>query len=176
MMIADTPLAGHGFSVQLPATWEGRVYRRPDPSTPFAPDNRTSSTPQGSVRTGWPGDRTRAVLHLGNFPLPAERGDYGSGAVERMTARDVFISCIEFGPECVGTALYSAVGIPRTEPAFFEPNALQRRLPGQSGCQYFFTETNRPFCLYVVIGSHLDVVRLSAEVNGVLDRIKVEAS
>ena len=35
----------------------------------------------------------------------------------------------------------------------FDPNGLQRRVPGQAGCQYFFTEQSRPMCLYVVLGS-----------------------
>ena len=35
----------------------------------------------------------------------------------------------------------------------FSSTRLQRPLPGQLGCQLFFTEGDRPFCLYVVAGS-----------------------
>ena len=58
----------------------------------------------------------------------------------------------------LGTPLYSASGIPRTEPRLFNPNGLQRRIEGQAGCQFFFTEHSRPLCLYVVIGSYTDAV------------------
>ena len=174
-MTAPPPLAGHGFSVQLPAQWEGRIYRRATPASAFAPNNDTpgTSTARGAAPTGWPGGETRAVVHLGNFALPADRGDYGSGAVERMTAQNIFVSIIEFGPECLGTALYSSVGMPRTNARSFNPNGLQRRIVGQAGCQFFFTQENRPLCLYVVIGAYVDAVPLSAQVNMVIDRIKV---
>jgi hypothetical protein len=169
------PLRGHGFSVTLPGAWEGRIYRRPTPTTMFAPDNSTARTSAGAdaAPTRWPGDLPRAVVHLGNFPLPAQRGDYGSGAVERMTPKDTFIALVEFGPECLGTALYSPTGLPRTAPELFDPNALQRRIAGQAGCQFFFTEQNRPLCLYVVIGAQQAAVALSAQVNQVLDGITV---
>jgi hypothetical protein len=115
------------------------------------------------------------VLHLGNFALPADRGDYGSGAVEIMGAQHTFIAILEFGQECLGTALYSNVGLPRVTPDIFDPNALQRRIAGQAGCQFFFTEQSRPMCLYVVLGSAENVPALSAQVNLVLNGIKVAA-
>jgi len=176
---SDQAMSGHGFSVQLPPEWEGRIFRRPTPTTAFTPENRVSGgTGSESDRAadGWLGEQTRPVLHLGNFPLPVDRGDYGSGAVEVMTAGQSFIAILEFGQECLGTALYSAVGVPRVTPDRFDPNALQRRIAGQSGSQYFFTENSRPMCLYVVLGSHQHAVALSAQVNRMLDRIKVDAS
>lgn len=170
------PLTGHGFSVTLPAPWEGRIYRRPTPTTAYAPDNSTARTLAGpsDPAAGWPGDLPRAVVHLGNFPLPADRGDYGSGAVEQMTGADTFISLVEFGPECLGTALYSATGLPRITPDRFDPNGLQRRIEGQAGCQSFFTAQHRPLCLYVVIGSYRDAAARTAQINQVLDGIKVQ--
>ncbi len=185
--MSDPTISGHGFTVQLPASWEGRIYRRDTPATAFSPANRaaaaapTGSSMSGAVPSaapapnGWLGEQTRAVLHLGNFPLPADRGDYGSGAVEMMRAADTFIAIIEFGPECLGTALYSQVGLPRVSADRFDPNGLQRRLPGQCGAQYFFTERSRPMCLYVVLGSYRSVGPLSAKVNTMLDRITVAA-
>ena len=92
-----------------------------------------------------------------------------------MTAGNTFISILEFGPELLGTALYRPVGLPRTNPALFNPNGLQRRLPGQAGCQFFVTEQGRPLCLYVVIGSYRDRAALSEQVNSVLDSVRVDA-
>jgi hypothetical protein len=115
-------------------------------------------------------------MHLANFALPTTRGDFGSGAVEIMGARQIFLALLEFGPECLGTALYEPRGVPRPTPAQFNPNGLQRRVAGQSGFQRFFTEQNRPMCLYVVLGSHREAATLCAEVTAVLDRIEVEPS
>ena len=36
-----------------------------------------------------------------------------------------------------------------------------------------FTEADRPFCLYAVIGSHRQAVPLTRQLNEVLDRIEV---
>jgi hypothetical protein len=55
----------------------------------------------------------------------------------------------------------------------FAANALQRRLPGQLGCQRFFTERGRPFCLYVVLGSRRHANALLREVCTVLDRVTI---
>ena len=81
-------------------------------------------------RAGLSAEETRAVVHLADFALPADRGDYGSGAVERMASRNTFVAILEFGPECLGTALYRAQGIPRTDARLFNPNGLQRRIEG----------------------------------------------
>ena len=66
--------------------WDARIYRRPQ--TDHGEDNHP-------------------ILHAANFPLPAERGDYGSGAVDRMRGDDVLVVLIEFGTDSAGTALFS---------------------------------------------------------------------
>lgn len=175
---SDPTISGHGISVALPAAWEGRIYQRATPTTAFTPQNRAAGSlgvNSASAGTGWLGEQSRPVVHLGNFPLPAERGDYGSGAVETMGAGNVFVSLIEFGPELLGTALYSATGIPLVTAPAFDPNALQRRISGQAGVQYFFTAASRPMCLYVVVGSHANAVALTAEANQVLSRLTIAA-
>jgi hypothetical protein len=162
----DTPLlTGHGLAVGLLPRWEGRLYRR----TVGGPDG-----PPQALATGWPGELSHPVLHLANFALPASRGDYGTGAVERMGPDNVFIALLEFGADCLGTALYSPSGLPRLTPGQFNPNGMQRRVAGQAGFQHFFTEGNRPFCLYVVIGSHRRAVALAMQANDVLERIEVQ--
>ncbi len=173
----DPVLEGHGFGVRLPGAWEGRIFRRVRPVTPFSLESRsaTARTAPGGA-AGWLGEETRAVVHLANFGLPAQRGDYGSGAVELMRAGHVFVSLLEFGPECRGTALFGTVGIPRVRAEQFDPNGLQRRIPGQAGWQVFFTENSRPLCLYVVIGSDRTAAAASDQVNAVLDTVTVAAS
>jgi hypothetical protein len=132
-------LRAHGLTVAVPRAWDARVYRR-DPEEVD--------------------ERTFAIVHAGTFPLPRDRGDYGSGAVDVMGPDDVFVSLLEHDPEAVGTALFRRKGLPKIRPSDFEPGALQRTLTGQSGCQYFFSTERRAFCLYVVLGSHARRVRL----------------
>ena len=56
----------------------------------------------------------------------------------------------------------------------FAPTRLQRTLPGQLGCQLFFTEGHRPFCLYVVVGRPRSTCRrVVAEVNHVLESMEI---
>lgn len=170
----DTPIAGYGFTVLLPDGWEGRIFRRATPTDAFTPANRGAGPDHGS--DGWLGERPRAVVHLADFALPAERGDYGSGAVEIMGRGNCFIALVEFGSECRGTALYGTIGLPRVRADEFGPDALARRIQGQSGVQVFFTESDRPLCLYVVLGSDRDVVGSAGRVNQVLDRVTVAAA
>ncbi len=169
-------ISGHGFTVDLPAAWEGRIYRRNVPEIAFSPDSRARVATAEGATSGWLGENPGAVVHLANFPLPVDRGDYGSGAVETMGPSDVFLAILEFGQECLGTALYSSLGLPRVRAERFDPNGLQRRIAGQAGVQYFFTVQSRPLCLYVVLGSYRNAVPLAAKANKVLDRMKVNAA
>ncbi len=169
MTPAVTTLTGSGFTVEPPRGWEARIFRRPTPETADTAANRSAR----AGATGWLGEQTLPVVHLANFPLPAVRGDYGSGAVERMQSNHCFVALLEFGPDCLGSALYPPQGRPVVEPSRFDPNGLQRRLPGQSGAQYFFTENDRPMCLYVVLGTQTGVAPMALQVNAVLDRVSI---
>jgi hypothetical protein len=149
-------VAAHGLRVTLPDRWEARLYRR-DPLI------------------GAPADEAhQPVLHLGNFALPPGRGDFGTGAVEVMGPLHAFVALLEYGPEEAGTPLFAARGRPALTVADFAPNALQRRLPGQLGCQRFFTENGRAFCLYAVLGSRQHATALLGEVATVVSRVEVE--
>lgn len=150
---------GHGVDIDVPRGWDGEIYRRPTGLQPL----------------GRSGEQTNAVLHLGNFPLPGERGDYGSGAVEIMRADDVFVALFEFGSDSVGKALFSSVGVPAVSADDFAPHTMQRPLPGQSGAQYFFTSNGRAFCLYVALGSHARRRELVPEINRVLETVTLES-
>jgi hypothetical protein len=94
-----------------------------------------------------------------------------------MAATDVFVSLLEYGPENLGTALFSEiseVGVPTgLRPEQFHPLALQRALPRQAGYQEFFTTGDRAFCLYVVLGDRANAHALVAAANTVLASIEI---
>lgn len=153
-------VSAHGLDVDVPRGWDGEIYKRP-----------------GGIRALRDrSEQTHAVLHLGNFPLPPSRGDYGSGAVEVMRADAVFISLFEFGAESVGKALFSAGGVPNVTADDFATHTLQRPMRGQSGAQFFFNHRGRAFCLYVVLGSHARRHELVPEVNQILGSLSVSST
>ena len=147
-------LQGGGLSVELPGGWEGEVLGG------------------GELTT-----RRKAWLMAGrrpfaNFPLPAERADFGAGAVELMRPGDAFRR-FRVRPEAVGQPLFASEGIPRITARDFDRNALQHGIPGQSGLQRFFTVNGRAFCLYVVVGSHIDRADVIPQINQVLESVVV---
>ncbi|MEZ5247498.1 MAG: hypothetical protein R2707_20585 [Acidimicrobiales bacterium] len=128
------------------------------------------------VRDGWevefselrvnPGATPRSLVHLANFALPAERGDYGSGAVETMDSGGILVVLMEFDSGSARTAMFTDAVLPLALAADdFSPQSLQRRLAGQSGAQRFFRTGARAFGLYVVLGSHRQAGLLVREVN-----------
>lgn len=150
-------LSAHGITVDVPPGWDGEIYRRRAETVGFAPQS----------------EQSKPVVHLANFPLMAERGDFGSGAVEVMVADNILIVLFEYGSGSVGTTLFRSQGIPRVAPDDFAPHTMQRPLPGQSGAQYFFTEAGRAFCLYVVLGSHGRRRQLVPEINHILATLQL---
>lgn len=141
-------LAAHGIQLDLPDGWEGRVWRRPE---------------------------ARPVVHAANFPLPAEDGDFGTGAVVGMPATGVLVVLVEYDAQLAGTALFAATGAPPLLAAGeFSPRTLLRSLPGQAGLQRFFTSSGRPFCLYVVIGSAARGRQLAAAATRVVAGLRLE--
>lgn len=140
-------LAAHGLQLDLPAGWEGRVWRRPD---------------------------AQPVVHAASFPLPSGDGDFATGAVERMPPSGVLVVLVEYDRELAGTPLFAARGAPPVLRAGdFSPRALLRSLPRQAGLQRFFTTAARPFCLYVVIGSATGTPALAASASTVLAGLRV---
>jgi len=143
-------LAAHGVAVDVPRGWEGRILRRSALN---------------------PAEQSRTVMHVASFPLPEERGDFGVGVTDLMRSGDVFVSLFEYGPESVGRLLFAAQGVPQLTTDNFSPRRLQRALPGQVGCQLFFTANDRPFCLYVVIAGRIHTRALVSELNAMLQRL-----
>lgn len=153
-------ISGTGVEVALPQGWDGRIAGR---------------LPEGDVSTAAiaPATEPTAVVHVASFPLPPDLGDFGSGAVNQMTARDVFVVLLEYGPESAGTPLFAAQGMPRLRPNDFSPSTLRMMLPGQSGVQRFFSVNGRPFCLYAVIGAHSRRIGLAGVVNELLAGVRI---
>jgi hypothetical protein len=144
----------HGIGAGLPPGFEGRIFKR-----------------QG---TGI--EVTNAVAQFATFALPEEVGDFGGGAVNLMTGDDIFAVLFEYGPDSVGARLFAHQGMPRALTASdFQPQVLRRGLTGQAGTQWFFTESGRPFTLYVVVGSHARRSVLVPRVNQLLGRVSVDA-
>jgi hypothetical protein len=150
-----TRLAAHGVALEVPAGWEGRIVRR---------------TPLNPV------ERSRPVVHLASFPMPEERGDFGVGVTELMRSGDVFVTLFEYGPESLGKPLFASVGVPRLTAERFTAKRLQRTLPGQVGCQLFFTAERRPFCLYVVVAGRLHLRAVIPPLNDMLQRLELAAA
>jgi hypothetical protein len=158
-------LGAHGIDVTLPAGWDGHITVRDD-GTPTA---AISAAGAGVVAL-----RSHPVVHLANFGLPPAPGDFGSGAVELMGDRDVFVVLFEYEASATTTALFRAHGIPRSLTSRdFQPATLRRGIPGQSAHQAFFQEGGRAFCLYVVLGAHARRAALVPMVNRVLATVRI---
>jgi len=157
-----TKLRAHGLSVEVPGGWDGQIFRRPgaDPSA-----SRSAIVADGT---------SNPVLHVASFPLPAGRGDYGSGAVERMRPADVLVCLLEFDREAAHTALFAHDGLPQLRPVDFAPHTMQRTIAGLSGAQVFTTVNRRAFGVYAVIGATHTKAPLVDQVNQVLRAVEVE--
>ncbi len=157
-----TALNSFGITADLPTGWEGRIFQRePEP------------TPAGLSGAAVVGERTNAVAHIANFALPADVDDYGGKAVEAMSNLDLLVVFAEFGPGSAGTAMFATQGIPKLTTDDFSYWTLQRGIEGQGAAQKFFTTSGRPFCLYVVLGSHTRRIRTVPVINDVLASITI---
>ena len=165
-------LAAFGLAVTTPPGWEGEIYLPRDLGVPAGP---ASVTGAAALAPATAAPAPVPILHVANFPLPVQRGDYGGGAVELMGPGDLFVSLLEHPPEEAASALFSHNGLlwPLTIDDF-SPQVMQRRIPGQAGCQRFFTHRARPFCLYVAIGSYRDRAALVPQVNVVLATVEFD--
>ena len=141
-------LSGQGITVQLPPGWDGSIGQR-------------STLDDGSVRN--------LVAHFASFPLPARRGDFGGGAVDLMGPDDAFVALFDYGSHSAGTALFGVEGSPGSvEASHFDRSVLQKPMPLQSAVQRFFTAGGRGWCIYIVVGSHVDRVDVIPAINSLL--------
>ena len=137
-----------GVAVDLPAGWEARAR-----------------TPPGG----------NLLLHAATVPLPAARGDVGSGVVETLAPHDVFVALFEYDQADAERALFAAQGLPVPRPSDFSTAVLQRTQLGHSGAQFFFTTSGRAFCLHVVLGSHGRRAAGATTVGSLLSRTRIGA-
>lgn len=144
-------ISASGLAITPPPGWEAAITTRP----------------------ALAGEATWPVLHAATVPLPAGRGDYGSGLVETLGPTDVFVALLDFGPTNAGTALFAATSLPALTPDVYRPKALQRVVAGQAGVQRFCTVEGRALCLYSVIGSYAQRPALCARANAVLATLEV---
>lgn len=137
-------LRAYGVGLALPRGWDGRIFRRTDADEGLAP------AALGGPRSA----SLHPVVHVANFALPEDRGDYGSGAVERMGPAHVLVCLLEFEASSCHEALFSREGVPRLRAVSYSPHTMQRTIAGMCGMQAFFQVHGRAFCVYSVLGSH----------------------
>jgi hypothetical protein len=168
-------IEGHGIAATLPARWEGVIGQRPEAAAAgTALVTGTGETTASSGGLGSPDERILPTAHLATIALPAERGDFGSGAVDNLGPDDLFVALLEYGPECAGTAAFSRQGVPRrARRTNFGRRSLQRTIDGQAGWQQFCTENGRAFCLYVVLGRDSEIEPLLTELDTVLGSFRI---
>jgi hypothetical protein len=168
-------ISAFGISATLPAGWDGRIFRRAvvTPEAAAAPQSRSAASAT-TEPTSPEGGTVHPVAHLASFPLPAVRGDYGSGAVELMGTMDVLVCLLEFDPTSTGTALFARHGIPRFRAREFAPGTMQRTIAGMCGAQAFFSESGRAFSAYVVLGSYPLRDTLAPAVNVLLGSVQID--
>jgi hypothetical protein len=142
-----------GVRLDLPPGWEARVRRQP-PSRP--------------------GSRGNVLLHASTMPIPAERGDFGSGLVERLGSEDAFVALFEYDAADADKVLFAATRVPVPKPSDFSPAVLQRTFSGGTGAQWFFTRSGRAFSLFAVLGSHARRSPGAARVAQLLRGLHVE--
>lgn len=154
-------LRAHGLSCVVPAGWDVRIEQR---------GQATISAPASNIPVS---GYVHPTLHAATSALPAQRGDYGSGYVETMTARDVFVCLGEFDHEAGATEMFDE-GLPTDlRGGDFHPDAQQRVIAGMCGTQRFFTQGGRAFCLYVVLGSWVQRGALVPLANSFLSTVQV---
>ena len=142
-----------GLRLALPTGWEARARLQP---------------------SNVPGRRGNLLLHAATVPLPPLRGDFGSGVVDTMGPEDVFLSLFEYDAADASKALFASKGLPLLRPSEFSTAHLQRTQLGRSGGQWFFQVAGRPFCLFVVLGSHSRRAAGAARATALLLRTTVE--
>lgn len=155
-------LSAHGLSVGLLPGWDVRIERRAESSVP-------------APASDWPmGGFVHPVLHAGTSTLPVQRGDYGSGYVEKMRVNDAFVCLVEFDHEAGETAMFDQGAPAALRAGEFHPEAQQRVIAGMCGTQRFFTSNGRAFCLYVILGSWAQRAALVRRVNPLIETIEIE--
>ncbi len=147
-------LSASGIGIDLPPGWEAEIY----PGEVAGPESRDAGP-------------SPVVLHAASFPLPPQRGDFGSGAIEAMSSGDVLVVLFEYMGSA-GAELFRHRGLPLPLlPEHFSPRSMTRPMPGRVGTQRFFGDAGRAFCLHVVLAPSADeaLVAIANEIAGAID-------
>jgi len=149
-----TALEAHGLRIELPRGWSGRVFKRPEGG---------------------------ATLHVGDFELPLDDGEFGDQSTSVMPPGATFLALTEYRPGAglePGKGLFSSHRVPTAlDPTSFSPRGMAHPRPGQVGRQEFFTTAGRPFCLYVVVsGARAERRRQLAALAVVLRSLRISSS
>jgi hypothetical protein len=153
----------HGIAADPPRGWDAVIYRRP-PQALGALGRSLGAAPETPM----------PILHLANFALPNERGDYGGGVVTAMRTGGVFVSILQHHPAEVAAALFADRPVPWPLAADdVHPNALPRRFEGGAGHQSFFVAAGRPYCLFVAIAGYGRRAQLVPLVNRALAAVTI---
>lgn len=156
--------AAHGISAELPSGWSGLIYRRRDD------DSVTGKAAEEVPESG-------AIFHAATVPLEQNDADFGSSVVRRLGSIDTLIVLMEYAVDenlRPGEGLFEERGVPwPLDARDFSSRSLQVTVEGQAGVQRFFTIEDRPFCLYVVLGSRRALRQLD-RINSVLDSLEIE--
>ena len=106
----------------------------------------------------------------------------GYRVVEELRQRGVWTPVLmltakdgEYDQADAERALFAAQGLPVPRPSDFSTAVLQRTQLGHSGAQFFFTATDRAFCLHVVLGSHGRRAAGATTVGALLTRTRIGA-
>ncbi len=155
-----------GLSVEVPDGWEAEI------------DTGAGEQSAGVAMGMMP------RLHMANFALPEVRGDFGSGATERMRRGEIFLCLLEEDPVMAETRLYASGTVPRFVADDFNPHQMQRPIAGHSGAQAFFhirsetpTGTAKPiraFVTYVVVGDHLGRSAVLGQINNIVGSLRFD--
>jgi hypothetical protein len=165
-------ISAYGISATVPRGWDGSITKRSESAQPL--DATTSADPQARAAADDEPGTEHPVAHIANFALPPVRGDYGSGAVETMSAEDILVCIVEFDAEASDTPLFANSGVPTFRANDFAPHTMQRTIAGMCGAQAFFTEAGRAFSAYVVLGSYRGRAPMVPRVNGLLSSLRIE--
>ena len=149
-------LAGYGLAVHLAGSLGGPDLPagRPDRRHGGAGQLDRPGSAAGAEYRQRAGRATRPhpVLHLANFALPADRA--ATTAPVRSSGwarRHVFIAMLQFGTDCLGTALYAPAGWPGGGPGL-QPERVAATGRRAGRLPALLHRAGRPLCLYVVLG------------------------
>src|SRR5436853_447042 len=163
-------LQGYGISVVLPGGWEGRIF----------------------THAGDEDSDNRPTLHMASFPLPVDEGDFGFDVVAGMSASGIFVSLVEYTPDCYlpevdlttdpsaidldpSATVFSSIGIPVVNGGDFDQAVVvaDTTLTAITAVQYPFSAAGRPFVLYVVVGDEANLGPAVGQVNALLDTLVI---